>query len=172
MVADKIAALLSQPPVYPLVKIPARITGAVNVLQHDEAVVAAAHPQAPPQRWYDRRASRALGFAVPSVETVEMFEMAHLVLGDVPGQNCQHRIGAGAGQGRVIAGGACLDDAARGHFEAAPGLERGIAKRPELLNKALEGGLPVEFRPCRFDIAAQRPAVLQLLRQPITLQPR
>jgi len=74
----------------------------------------------------------------------------------------------GSGLARDSAG---LDDAARGHFEAAGGLQRRVAEGSEFLDEPPVGWLPAEFRPRGFDVAAQRPAVLQFLGEPVMLEP-
>src|SRR5437763_12498700 len=141
------------------------------MFQNNEAVVAAAHSQAPPQRRNDGRTARGFGLAIAPKEAVEMLVMSDFVFDDAPRQQRQNRLWAGARQRRVVAGCAGLDDAARGHFEAAGGLQRRVAEGSEFLDEPPVGWLPAEFRPRGFDVAAQRPAVLQFLGEPVMLEP-
>src|SRR5215472_1129566 len=119
----------------------------VDVLQDHEAVVAAGHPQAPPQRRHDLRAARTFDLLVAPEITIEMLVVADLVVCYAPRHDGEYRIRAGARQSGVIAGRARLDDTARRQLQAAYPLQRHVAIRPEFLDKPAVRRFPVEFRP-------------------------
>src|SRR5882672_495719 len=97
----------------------ASMTGAVDMLEDDVAVVAAGHPQAPPQRREYRGAARSLLVLILPEKPVEMLVVTYLVFGDAARQYAQHGVWAGPRQGSVIARGPGFDDAARCHLQAA-----------------------------------------------------
>src|SRR5690349_16792688 len=105
------------------------------MFQNNETVVAAAHSQAPPQRGNDGSAARGFCLAISPKKAVEMLVMPDFVFDDAPREHGQNRLRAGARQGRVVAGGPGLDDATRGHLEAAGGLQRRVAEGSEFLDE-------------------------------------
>src|SRR5436305_5120654 len=104
MIAHEIAASPAQVTIYRGIEGGLGITRTIDIFENDKAVVAAGHPQPPPQRRSYRGAARAFGLAVSPKKTVEMFVVPNLVFDDAARQQRQHRLGAGARQGRVITG--------------------------------------------------------------------
>ena len=119
-----------------------------------------------------RRAARPLGRGIASEKAEEMLVVIDLVGADARRELAQHRLGRGVRQHAIEARRAGLDDAARDHLERA-GLGEMLdrAERLILAEETAIGALPIELRPRRLDIAAQRVAVLHLLVLPALLQP-
>jgi len=95
VITHKVAALSAQVAVYLGIEACSWMAGTVDVLQDDEAVVAAGHLQSPPQRRNDPGASRTVQIPIFAEKAVEILVVTNFVFGDAAGQACQYRFRAG-----------------------------------------------------------------------------
>src|SRR5258708_3457938 len=120
---DQLPGVAAQVPIGSIIQWLIGMARSVQVFQRDTAVPAIDHPE--PVKERAEYGTRACGFdlLVPAKIPIKVLVVPDFVVGDPACNGREPRIAADAAQGRVVAGGARLDDSARRHLAGARRLQ-------------------------------------------------